>query len=129
MIALDTLALIYWLRGEKGLSKPALEAIEFELDRGNILVSVISAIEVARFVDDGHLSLSMDTRAWLSMIPSIDRVRMVPVDTEIAFRAALLPCDLTCTQRLIVATARAFGCALVTPDAKVRALTYGEAIW
>jgi PIN domain nuclease of toxin-antitoxin system len=54
---------------------------------------------------------------------------MIPVDTEIAFRAATLPPALSLHQRLIVATARTHGGALVTSDAKVRASTYVETIW
>ena len=71
----------------------------------------------------------MDARSWLSTFVSMEGVRMVPVDTEIALRAARLSPALTSHQRLIVATARTFGGALVTSDAKVRASTYVETIW
>jgi PIN domain nuclease of toxin-antitoxin system len=71
----------------------------------------------------------MDARSWMSTFLSLDGVRMVPVDTEIAFRAATLPPALSLHQRLIVATARTFGGALVTSDARVRASTYVDTIW
>ena len=129
MITLDTCALVCWLSGQKDLSQAANEAIDRELDGGDILISAISALEIAEYVDDGRLGLSMDTRSWLSTVVSMEGVRMIPVDTEIAFRAATLSSALSSHQRLIVATARTFGGALVTPDAKVRALTHVETIW
>lgn len=129
MITLDTLALVCWLGRQKGLSQAAHDAIDRELDGGEILISAISALEIAEFVNDGRLGLSMDARSWLSTFVSMEGVRMVPVDTEIALRAARLSTALTSHQRLIVATARTFGGALVTSDAKVRASTYVETIW
>ncbi|NML35337.1 type II toxin-antitoxin system VapC family toxin [Paraburkholderia antibiotica] len=129
MITLDTLALVCWFGKQKALSRTALDAIERELDGGEILISAISALEIAEFVKDGSLGLSMDARSWLSTFLSLDGVRMIPVDTEIAFRAATLPPVLSSHQRLIVATARTYGGALVTSDAKVRASTYVETIW
>jgi PIN domain nuclease of toxin-antitoxin system len=129
MITLDTLALVCWLGREKALSQAAHDAIDRELDGGEILISAISALEIAELVNEGRLGLSMDARSWLSTFVSMEGVRMVPVDTEIALRAARLSSALTSNQRLIVATARTFGGALVTSDAKVRASTYVETIW
>jgi PIN domain nuclease of toxin-antitoxin system len=129
MITLDTLALVCWLGRQKALSQAAHDAIDRELDGVEILISAISALEIAEFVKDGRLGLSMDARSWLSTFVSMEGVRMVPVDTEIALRAARLSPALTSHQRLIVATARTFGGALVTSDAKVRASTYVETIW
>jgi PIN domain nuclease of toxin-antitoxin system len=129
MITLDTHALVCWLSGRKSLSKMALEAIEKELDGGEILISAISALEVSDLVESGQLLLSMDTPSWLATVASIEGVRIVPVDAEIAFRAARLSPTLPSNQRIIVATARTFGGSLVTQNPKVRALTHVETIW
>ncbi|CAB3779094.1 type II toxin-antitoxin system VapC family toxin [Pararobbsia alpina] len=129
MITLDTHALVCWLSGRRSLSKMAREAIEKELNGGEILISAISALEVSDLVESGQLVLSMDTPSWLATVASIEGVRIVPVDTEIAFRAARLSPTLLSNQRIIVATARTFGGALVTQNPKVRALTHVETIW
>jgi PIN domain nuclease of toxin-antitoxin system len=129
MITLDTFALVYWLGGRNELSPAAQEAIERELAEGEVLISAISVLDVGQFIQDGQLALSMDTRSWLSTLVSIEGVRMVPVDTGIAVRAASMSPELSSHQRLIAATARTLGGALVTPDARVRALTYVETIW
>lgn len=129
MIAVDTLALIYWLSDDHALTPAARSAIDDEQDGGEMLVSTISVLEVIRFVDEGRLELSMDTRTWLSTVVSVDYVRMVPLDLEIAFRAASLSRELSCEQRLIVATARTYGARLVTPDARLRELAHVETVW
>lgn len=129
MITLDTHALVCWLSGRKSLSKTARDAIEKELNGGEILISSISALEVADLVESGQLVLSMDTPSWLATVASIEGVRIVPVDAEIAFRAARLSPTLPSNQRIIVATARTFGGALVTQNAKVRVLTHVETLW
>jgi PIN domain nuclease of toxin-antitoxin system len=129
MITVDTLALIYWLSDDKTLTPAARAEIDCEQNSGEMLISMISVLEVIQFVADGRLALSMDTRSWLSMIASMEYVRMVPVDLEIAFRAAALSEELSCEQRLIVATARTFGTRLVTPDARLRALAHVETVW
>jgi PIN domain nuclease of toxin-antitoxin system len=129
MITLDTLALVYWLGGRDDLSPAAHAAIERELADGEVLISTVSVFDVVQFIEDGRLALSMDTRSWLSTLVSIEGVRMVPVDTSIAVRAASMSPELSSHQRLIAATARTLGGALVTPDARVKALTYVDTIW
>ena len=129
MITLDTHALVCWLSGRKSLSRAAREAIEKELSGGEILISAISALEVSDLVESGQLVLSMDTPSWLATVASIEGVRIVPVDAEIAFRAARLSPTLPSNQRIIVATARTFGGSLVTQNSSVRALTHVETSW
>ncbi|WP_321957069.1 type II toxin-antitoxin system VapC family toxin [Paraburkholderia bannensis] len=129
MVALDTCALVYWLRGDQALSEPARNAIENALEESEVLISTISVLEVAQFVEDGRLALSMDTRRWLATLASLEGVRMVPVDTAIAVRATTLSPQLPPPQRLVAATARTLGVPLVTPDSRVRALTHIDTIW
>ncbi|WP_321845288.1 type II toxin-antitoxin system VapC family toxin [Paraburkholderia bannensis] len=129
MVALDTCALVYWLRGDQALSEPARNAIENALEESEVLISTISVLEVAQFVENGRLALSMDTRRWLATLASLEGVRMVPVDTAIAVRATTLSPQLPPPQRLVAATARTLGVPLVTPDSRVRALTHIDTIW
>jgi PIN domain nuclease of toxin-antitoxin system len=129
MVALDTCALVYWLRGDQALSEPARHAIEHTLEESEVLISTISVLEVAQFVENGRLALSMDTRRWLATLASLEGVRMVPVDTAIAVRATTLSPQLPQQQRIVAATARLLGVPLVTPDSRVRALTHIDTIW
>jgi PIN domain nuclease of toxin-antitoxin system len=67
VIVLDTHTLLWWASGDKEqLSEAAANAIEGELNGGQILVSSISAWEVAMLVAKGRVALSMDVGEWLS---------------------------------------------------------------
>lgn len=129
MIALDTQALVYWLSECPGLSEAARNAIETELNGGDILISAITLLDVAQLVEEGRLALAMDTRSWLAALVAIEGVRTIPVSTAIAVRAASTSSELSSHQRLIAATAYTHGCALVTPDARIGALAYVETLW
>ena len=132
MIVLDTHALIWWASGNKEeLSVAALQAIESELEGGQIFVSSISAWELAMLVAKGRLALSMDVAEWLSHVGSIDAVSFIPVDNELAVKSTELPGEFhkDPADRLIVATARKFAAPLVTADEKIRAYQHVRTIW
>ncbi|MFH1813052.1 MAG: type II toxin-antitoxin system VapC family toxin [Pseudomonadota bacterium] len=132
MIVLDTHALLWWANGERAqLSAAAASAIDAELDGGQILVSSMSAWELAMLVERGRVALSMDIASWLDTLSRIDAVQMVPVDSEIAVKSAQLPGDFhkDPTDRIIVATARKFAAPLVSADEKIRSYPHVRAIW
>lgn len=129
MIVLDTPALVAWISGQGTLSAAVRERIERELEAGEIAISVISVLEVARYIDDGRLELSVGKRSWLSALVSMQGLRAIPVDMAITIRAAGFPRELASNERLIAATAIALGCDLVTPDARLRKLVLLETIW
>ena len=131
MIVLDTHALIWWIAGDPALSPAAAAAIADERPDGQIVVSSISASEVAMLVARGRLSLSMDVAAWLAAVEKIDAVRFVAVDNEIGVKSVELPGEFhkDPADRMIVATARKLGAALVTADEKLRAYPHVRTIW
>jgi PIN domain nuclease of toxin-antitoxin system len=126
---LDTRALVAWITGQGTLSATAREKIESEREAGEIAISVISVLELGRYVDDGRLELSIDKRRWLLTLASIEGLHVMPVDMAIAVRAAFFPSELASNERLVAATAIILGCDLVTPDARLRKLVYVETIW
>ena len=131
MIVLDTHALVWWVTGDPTLSKKAKSAIERELVGGEILVSSISAWEIAMLVEREKLVLSMDVGSWLAAVADIEAVRFVPVDPEIAVKSVELPGEFhkDPADRMIVATARKFSVSLVTKDEKIRAYAHVRTIW
>ncbi|WP_116134794.1 type II toxin-antitoxin system VapC family toxin [Trinickia diaoshuihuensis] len=131
MIVLDTHALVWWVTGDSTLSKKAKAAIEREIDGGDILVSSISAWEIAMLVDREKLVLSMDVASWLAAVAEIEAVRFIPVDAEIAVKSVELPGDFhkDPADRMIVATARKFAVSLVTKDEKIRDYAHVRTIW
>ena len=132
MIVLDTHTLLWWASGDKGqLSEAAANAIEGELNDGQILVSSISAWEVAMLVAKDRVALSMDVGEWLKVVGQIGVVSFVPVDNEVAVKSIQLPGVLhkDPADRIIVATARKFAAPLVTADDKIRDYPHVRTIW
>lgn len=132
MIVLDTHTLLWWASGDQGqLSAAAMQAIEAELNGGQIMVSSISAWELAMLVAKGRIALSMDTEEWLSVLSQIEEVSFVPVDNEIAVKSIELPGEFhkDPADRIIVATARKLAAPLVTRDDKIHDYPHVHTIW
>jgi PIN domain nuclease of toxin-antitoxin system len=131
MILLDTPSLIWWVNRNAELSAPALGAIESERPSGIILISAISAWEVAHWAALGRLGLRMEPAIWLSRITAVPETRFIPVDNDIALAAATLPepAPAALPARILAATARHAGCPLVTRNAELQAYIHIKTIW
>ena len=133
MIVLDTHALIWWVNGDSKLSARARKVIESEMtvDGGRILVSAITAWEIAMLVNKNRLVLTMDLKEWLDTVRSIDTVQFVPIDNEVAVQSVQLPGDFhpDPADRMITALARHYSAMLVTSDDKIRSYRYVKTIW
>ena len=124
MIVLDTHALLWWVTQDtKALSPAARQIINDEQQCGQILLSSISAWEIALLVSKRRIGLSMDVEAWLALVAKIGTVRLVPVDNEIALESVQLPGEFhkDPADRIIVATARKHAALLITIDDKILA--------
>lgn len=133
MIVLDTHALIWWVNGDNRLSTLAGEAIKRETDReeGEILISSISAWEVALLVEKGRLMLTMEVNNWLKVVKEIDNVNFAPLDNDIAVQSVKLPGRFHAdpADRIITALARHHSAPVVTCDTKIREYEYVKSIW
>ena len=132
MIVLDTHVLVWWVNGDLQLSPAAIEAIEASCGNdGAILVSSITAWELAMLVAKGRMSLTMDIDVWIATVAAIDAVRFVPVDTTLAIESVNLPGEFHAdpADRLLVALARHFGVPLVTADQRIRDYPFVRSIW
>lgn len=131
MIVLDTHTLVWWVTNDPSLSKKAKAAIERERVGGEIVVSAISAWEIAMLVERETLAFSMDVENWLATVQQIPGVRFAPVDVDISTKSVRLPGEFhkDPADRLIVATARKFAAPLVTKDLKIRAYAHVKTIW
>lgn len=131
MIVLDTHALVWWVSGDATLSRKARKTIEKEMEDGEILISAISALEIAMLVEREKLVLSMEVERWMNTVSEIDAVRIVPMDVEILVKSVNLPGEFhkDPADRMIVATARKFSVPLVTKDDKIRAHPHVKTVW
>lgn len=133
MIVLDTHVLVWWVNGPEELSRAARQAIEAERARedGLILVSSISAWEIALLVRKGRLTLTMDVNDWLELAGEVDAVRFVPLDNRVAVQSARLPDPFHAdpADRIIVALARHLSAPLVTADSRMRSYPHVRTAW
>lgn len=131
MIVLDTHVLIWWAAGDPQLSRAARDAIEAEAQDGEILVSAISAWEVAMLAKAGRLALTMEAEVWLDTIAQVRAIRFVPVDVGISIQSVYLPGEFhkDPADRIIVATARRHSAPLISADMKIRDYPHVQTIW
>lgn len=123
MILLDTHVVLWLVGDDVRLGRRAIESIERDGDRR---ASAMVAWEIAMNIDKGRMSLEAPLASWLQQSLASIEVQEIPVTGSVALDAGSLrdglhgdPCD-----RLMIATARALGCALVTADEKI--LAYAE---
>lgn len=133
MIVLDTHVLVWWASGDPQLSKPAHKRIDAELRAGDgqILVSSISAWEIALLIQKGRLVLSMNVDEWLNVVAEIEAIRFVPVDNTLAVESTRLPGAFHAdpADRMIVALARIHAAPLLTADRRIRSYQHVKAVW
>ena len=132
MIVIDTHVLVWWVSESGTLSTAAKRALKNATKSGSeVLISSISAWEIAMLVEKGRLVLSMDVERWLDEVAQIDGVRFVPVDNEIGIKSAVLPGTFhkDPADRMIVATARKLAVPLITADEKIIRYEHVKTIW
>lgn len=133
MIVLDTHTLIWWASSNERLSPKALDTINSELDTedGSIIVSSMSAWEIAMLENAGRITLTLPVNDWLATLAEIDSLRFLPVDNAVAVASTRLPGNFhkDPADRMIVALARHLNAALVTADMKIRAYKHVKTVW
>lgn len=132
MIVLDTHVLLWWVNGGTELTAPAKQAINQELsDSGEIIISSITAWEIAMLVEKGRLSLAMNIDDWFAVVGEIEGVRFVPLDNDLAIQSVTLPGKFhkDPADRMITALARRYAIPLITADTKIRGYRHVKTIW
>ena len=132
VIILDTHVLIWWVNDSKQLSTTGKRAINKALKTGKeILISSISAWEIAMLVKKDRLTLTMDVNDWITTTAAIDGVRYIPMDNTVAMQSVALPGEFHSdpADRMIVALARHYTVPLVTADKRILAYEHVKTIW
>jgi PIN domain nuclease of toxin-antitoxin system len=125
-LLLDTCACL-WLSHGDPLRKEAEQVIDRAQERGGIFVSAITAWEVATLVRKDRYRLKASVEVCFGRLLALPGIRLAALEPGILIASAELlgtpPADPA--DRMICATARARGLAVVTRDAKI--LAYGNA--
>jgi len=129
LIVLDTHVLLWAVADSKKLSRAADAAIRRSRQADGVAISAITLWELASLVARGRI------RDYGTVENSVNRllegVNIKPITPEIAALATQFPYDYIhdAADRLIGATARAEGLALVTRDENIRKSPLLKTIW
>ena len=118
----DTHIWIWYVEGEvaqfaRGVEQP----IEAAVRRGDVLISAISVWEVAQLEAARRIDLSVDVRAWVARALGFPGVKLRGLAPSIAIESTRLPGEphRDPADRILIATARLLGAALVTRDERI----------
>ena len=131
LILLDTHAWVWFISNPEKLSLKAEKSIEKAIQENDILISSISAWEVALLVSKRRLELTMDVSEWISSSEKLPFIRFIPVDNGIAVRSVSLPESLhnDPADRIIIATSMKYGAPIITMDEKILDFPHVQSIW
>ena len=129
MIVLDTHVLLWAIADSKKLSRTADAAIRRSRQVDGVAISAITLWELASLVARGRIRGYGTIESSLNRL--IEGVTVKPITPEIATLAAQFPDDYPhdLADRLIGATARAEGLALITRDENIRKSPLLKTIW
>jgi PIN domain nuclease of toxin-antitoxin system len=129
LIILDTHVLLWAIADSKKLSRPADAAIRKSRQVDGLAISAITLWELASLVARGRIRSYGTVESSLNRL--IEGVTVKPITPEIATLAAQFPGDYPHdpADRIIGATARAEGLALVTRDEGIRKSPLLKTIW
>jgi PIN domain nuclease of toxin-antitoxin system len=121
-LLLDTCACL-WLTHGDPLSQESRHAIDGAVSsNAGAHVSAITAWEVATLVRKGRYELSGPPETWFAALVARPGIRLVDLTPEILMASVFLPGEPPAdpADRMIAATARARGLAIVTRDRPLR---------
>ena len=131
MIVLDTHTWIWFISKPEVLSKRAKTAVFAAVKEKSVLISSISAWEVALLVIKKRLTLSLDVTDWIAKSEGLPFIQFIEISNSIAVKSVNLPQPLhpDPADRIIIATALSAGVPLVTKDKKLLNYPHVETIW
>jgi len=128
---LDTHAWVWWVTGDRRLSKPARRAIEQGAADEALWLSLISVWELAKKVEKGQLVLDRPVDEWLDAATVRPGLHLAELTRPILVESCRLPQPFPGdpADQIIVATARQQGAGLVTKDRQIRKYPQVKSIW
>lgn len=120
-VLLDTCAALWLMNGDR-MTPQSLKAIA-AAQNGNagVYVSPISAWEIGLLAARGRLTLALSPERWFDALLSLPGVRLAGMGPEILIASSSLPGNppRDPADRIIAATARMLGYAVVTRDGEL----------
>lgn len=129
MIVLDTHVWVHWVAEDEALAELHRQSIA-ENEASGIGVSIISCWEVAMLASNARLRLTISALAWIEQALEYPGVRLLDLTPQIVVDSTELPGEFQRdpADRLLVATARAMKCPLLTRDERILAYAHVDTI-
>lgn len=130
-IFLDTHAWVWWVTGDRRLSKKAKVSLEKAAREEGVWISAISVWEVAKKVQKKQLVLDRPLRQWLDQALDITGLFVEELTTTILVESCELlePFHGDPADQIIVASVRHHKGRLITKDRKLRDYPHVVTIW
>jgi PIN domain nuclease of toxin-antitoxin system len=125
-LLLDTCAVV-WIAGNEKLAPQAIEVLRSTHDSGMpTYVSPITAWEIGMLASRDRLKLLITPQRWFGRLLATPTVRLADMSPDLLIASSFLPGKppRDPADRIIAATARDYGCTLMTRDRAL--LEYGE---
>jgi PIN domain nuclease of toxin-antitoxin system len=125
-LLLDTCAVIWLVNGD-AVTDECRAALRNARDTADpVYVSPITALEIGLLVARGRLSLLMSPQRWFDRVLHLSGTQLSDMPPDILINSSYLPGapPRDPADRIIAATAREFGCVIVTRDREL--LDYAE---
>jgi PIN domain nuclease of toxin-antitoxin system len=118
---LDTHILLWWFNSESRLSPGQEKVLQGASEEEPLWVSDITLWEIATLRSLGRIELSLPLREWLEQATAPPLVQRLPITPAVAAEVAALPDSFhrDPADRIIVASARILGAALLTRDSRI----------
>jgi PIN domain nuclease of toxin-antitoxin system len=130
VIVIDTHIWYWWVQAPNLLTAAQQDAITAHTN--DIMgVSAISCWEVAKRVAQGKMQLSRSINDWMPLALRFPGIHLLPLTPQISIASTQLPGSFhkDPADQIIVATARAYDCPLVTSDDKIRQYPHVQVIY
>jgi PIN domain nuclease of toxin-antitoxin system len=126
-VLLDTCAAVWLVNGDRMTAASRRAIALAQASAAGVYVSPISAWEIATLVARNRLRLSRAPDVWFDQLLALPGVRLAPMPPEVLIASAFLPGrpPRDPADRIIAATGRAFGLAIVTRNGELT--PYGRA--
>ena len=128
MIVLDTHVVIWIYLAPGKISHRAWDAMK-NTDISGIATITLWEIGMMARKERLDFELPIPLDEWMQRIVSQERIRILPITPKIACHASQLTMHGDPADRIIVSTALAYSCPLVTVDEKITASTRVQTIW
>ena len=119
MFLLDTCAAL-WIANGDPLREPGASALA-EAGDGPVFVSPMTAWEISMLAAKGRIALALDPGIWFSRLCALPGVALAGMPPSVLISSSGLPGvpPADPVDRVLAATARTFGYALVTRDRRL----------